>query len=478
MEHRVEILDPSVLAFRPDQGPKLLSRGAQDRRRSRGALAEKPVGFMIAYAGLRDALHASAPAHDVAPLMREFADQAARVHGPSTSKSATSSTRSRPSRWLRPSSRCRPPPPARPSRRTAMPMFEVPYAYIAMTVAQGKRKVAPRTLMVLRDDRRAVGLRRGGAARACVGHRYKHSHAGFPADGWSHPPFDYRRFDGDCSPRSSTSTPVARIITSRLRRRSRRSRRDTAAGATPCSPARSSRFPDDLRLRAEGPRGHRGHPRERRGQDRRGHPRAGIRSRLGGRPALQAGPGFGARLRPRPRLPGHEEAGSIKLEKRDIRTLFRVDQIAEVLDLAGALDQEAPRGRPRSISDDPATYRGRFREFVEVFDPSCLRYRPTRDRHSWPMPPRSCGTTGTRSATPGRDDGRLCGAPQRGEGQGRSFGGLRDARSLCRHAPRARHRSHRVPRSQRPRGDPPRDGGVQDEPGPRSGAGDAGGTTP
>ena len=37
---------------------------------------------MIAYAGLRDALHASAPAQDVAHLMREFAHQAARVHGP------------------------------------------------------------------------------------------------------------------------------------------------------------------------------------------------------------------------------------------------------------------------------------------------------------------------------------------------------------------------------------------------------------
>lgn len=82
IERRVEILDPTVLAFRPDQGPKLLSRAHKIVADHGDALAEKPVGFMIAYAGLRDALHASAPAHDVAPLMREFADQAARVHGP------------------------------------------------------------------------------------------------------------------------------------------------------------------------------------------------------------------------------------------------------------------------------------------------------------------------------------------------------------------------------------------------------------
>lgn len=82
VERRVEILDPSVLAFRPDQGPKLLSRARKIVADHGEALAEKSVGFMIAYAGLRDALHDAAPAHEIAPLMREFAAQFGHVKGP------------------------------------------------------------------------------------------------------------------------------------------------------------------------------------------------------------------------------------------------------------------------------------------------------------------------------------------------------------------------------------------------------------
>jgi hypothetical protein len=82
VECRVEILDPSVLAFRPDQGPKLLSCAGKIVAQHGEALAEKPVGFMIAYAGIRDALHAKVPAHEIAPLMREFAEQFARVADP------------------------------------------------------------------------------------------------------------------------------------------------------------------------------------------------------------------------------------------------------------------------------------------------------------------------------------------------------------------------------------------------------------
>jgi hypothetical protein len=82
----VEVLDPTVLAFRPDQGPKLLKTAHELVANHGLGLAEKPVGFMIAYAGLRDALQANATAADAAALMREFALQLGRVEGPDSGR--------------------------------------------------------------------------------------------------------------------------------------------------------------------------------------------------------------------------------------------------------------------------------------------------------------------------------------------------------------------------------------------------------
>lgn len=81
----VEVVDPTVLAFRPDQGPKLLKTAHKLVADHGEGLAEKPVGFMIAYAGLRDALHENVHAATAAPLMREFAEQLGRIKGPDAS---------------------------------------------------------------------------------------------------------------------------------------------------------------------------------------------------------------------------------------------------------------------------------------------------------------------------------------------------------------------------------------------------------
>ena len=82
----VEVLDPSVLTFRPSQGPRLLKFAHSLVADHADGLAEKPVGFMVAYAGLRDALNLGAGAAEVAPLVRAFADQMDRTRGRDASK--------------------------------------------------------------------------------------------------------------------------------------------------------------------------------------------------------------------------------------------------------------------------------------------------------------------------------------------------------------------------------------------------------
>ena len=256
-----------------------------------------------------------------------------------------------------------------------MPMFEVPYAYIAMTVAQGKRKQVPRTLMssVMVDVPSVSGE---DAPLVLRWHRYRHRHAGFPADGWSHPPFDYRRFDGDLF------TPVFYQYSGRPDHHV--TLEEAIAAASQGCQGRHNplfageefhRFSNDRLLRAEDLAGIAAIRES--DEDKIA---AAIREQASDLVSVD-----GQLFRRDPDSEpvydlGHgyldtKRLGSIKPEKRDIRTLFRVDQIAEVLDLAAALDQEAARGRPEIDLDDPATYRGRFREFVEVFDPSCLRYR-------------------------------------------------------------------------------------------------------
>lgn len=77
----VEVLDPSVLAFRPSQGPRLLKFARALVEDHAAYLAQQPVGVMVAYAGLRDALNLQAEAAQVAPLVRAFADEMDRAPG-------------------------------------------------------------------------------------------------------------------------------------------------------------------------------------------------------------------------------------------------------------------------------------------------------------------------------------------------------------------------------------------------------------
>jgi hypothetical protein len=256
-----------------------------------------------------------------------------------------------------------------------MPMFEVPFAYIAMTVAHGKRKIAPRTLVssVMID---VPAVSDADAPLVLRWHRYRHRHAGNPADAGGHPPFDYRRFDGDLftpvfyeySGRPDHHVTLDEAIEA-VSQGYRGRHNPLFAGEE------FHRFPDDLRLRAEDLAGIAAIRES--DEDKIA---AAIREQASDLVSVD-----GQLFR---RDPDSEPVydlshgyvrtkrlDSIKPEKRDIRTLFRVDQIAEVLDLAGLLDEDAARGRAEVDLDNPATYRGRFREFVEIFDPSCLRYR-------------------------------------------------------------------------------------------------------
>lgn len=69
----VEILDPSVLAYRPDQGPALLKYAAGIVQFDKSDIADAPRGQMLAYADLRDALGQGAPAGDVCDLLGAYA---------------------------------------------------------------------------------------------------------------------------------------------------------------------------------------------------------------------------------------------------------------------------------------------------------------------------------------------------------------------------------------------------------------------
>lgn len=232
-------------------------------------------------------------------------------------------------------------------------------------------------------------------------HRYKNRHAGFPADGWSHPPFDYRRFDGDLftpvfyqySGRADHHVTLEEAIEAVTQGYSGR-HNPLFAGEE------FHRFPDDLRLRAEDLAGI-----ARIRESDEDKIAAAIRGQASDLVSVD-----GQLFRRDPDSEpvydlGHgyldtKRLGSIKPEKRDIRTLFRVDQIAEVLDLAGALDQEAARGRPRSISTIRRPTAAGSGSSSRSSTRPASGTGPTRDRHSWPTPPRSCGATGTRSETP------------------------------------------------------------------------------
>ena len=73
IQERVEILDATALAYRPDQGPQLLAFAAAQVSRDKDEIAEAPREQMLAYADLRDGLKAGAGADAVCGLLEAYA---------------------------------------------------------------------------------------------------------------------------------------------------------------------------------------------------------------------------------------------------------------------------------------------------------------------------------------------------------------------------------------------------------------------
>lgn len=250
-----------------------------------------------------------------------------------------------------------------------MPMFEIPYAYGAKVVPQGKRKPIDRTFTsTLMVDIPAVS-----ADEAPLALRW---HRRWNGDGEGHPPFDYRRHGTDLF------TPIFSVYSGRPDHHVTLDEAIAAVskgyeGATnPLFAGKEFfRVPAELLMRVEDLEG------------------AAVRSTEENEVAaeiralasdLVAVDGLLFR-RTRDAEPIYDlsrgylhvkRLGSIEPKDRDVRTHFRADQVAEVLEFLRMLAPEDFEQGPEIDLDDVETYRGHFREFVEVFDPSCLRYRP------------------------------------------------------------------------------------------------------
>lgn len=73
IQERVEILDATALAYRPDQGPQLLAFAAGQVSRDKDEIAEAPREQMLAYADLRDGLRSGLAADAVCGLLEAYA---------------------------------------------------------------------------------------------------------------------------------------------------------------------------------------------------------------------------------------------------------------------------------------------------------------------------------------------------------------------------------------------------------------------
>lgn len=73
IQEPVEILDPTALAYRPDQGPQLLAYAQGQVARDKDEIADAPRDQMMAYADLRDALKAGLAADGICGLLEAYA---------------------------------------------------------------------------------------------------------------------------------------------------------------------------------------------------------------------------------------------------------------------------------------------------------------------------------------------------------------------------------------------------------------------
>jgi hypothetical protein len=73
IQEPVEVLDPTALAYRPDQGPQLLAFAQGQVSRDKDEIGDAPREQMMAYADLRDALKAGLAADGICGLLEAYA---------------------------------------------------------------------------------------------------------------------------------------------------------------------------------------------------------------------------------------------------------------------------------------------------------------------------------------------------------------------------------------------------------------------
>lgn len=250
-----------------------------------------------------------------------------------------------------------------------MPVFDVPFAYQAKVVPQGKRKPIDRTF----TSSVMVEIPSIGADEAPLMLRWHRQ--SWDRNGWVHPPHDYRQFGDDLfkpvfyeySGRPDHHVSLDEAIAA-VPAGYRSKMNPLFAGTEAC------RVPAELRMRAE----------DLVGFAVRSTDEAEVAARIRALAAdLVAVDGLLFR-RARDGEPIYDlsrgyvdikELDRTKPEERDIRTHFRADQVAEVLEFRRLVDPEDFAEAAEIDLDDPATYRMHFGQFIEVFDPSCLRYR-------------------------------------------------------------------------------------------------------
>jgi hypothetical protein len=250
-----------------------------------------------------------------------------------------------------------------------MPVFEIPFLYLAKVVPQGKRKPLDRTFA----SSVMVEIPSVPADEAPLMLRWHRQR--WEGNGWHHPPHDYRQY-GD-----ALFKPVFYEYSGRPDRHVSLEEALVAAGEgyrgrqNPLfAGSETGHLNREPRMRVEDLVGHAVRSTEEAEIAAKVRALASdlvavdgllFRRARGGEPIYDLSRGY----------VDIKELDRTKPEDRDIRTHFRADQIAEVLEFRRLVDPEDFAQGAEIDLDDPATYRMHLGQFIEVFDPSCLRYR-------------------------------------------------------------------------------------------------------